>query len=293
MIAPEAGLRMVRADNPSAMTGTGTNTFVIGDGVVTVLDPGPDDDRHLAAILATLRHGESVGLILVTHSHLDHSALARRLATETGAPVAAYGDSYAGRSDLMQALAASGHALGGEGVDHAFRPDIALADGQQLVVADEVLTALWTPGHMGNHMCFRWRDAVFCGDHVMGWSSSLVSPPDGDLGAFMQSLHRLLHEKPRRLYPAHGAAIDDPASRIQELIAHRNMREREIIAALATGPKDIATLVTLIYTDISPALAAAAARNIFAHLIFLQERKRVAAQPLLSPNAIFSLIDHN
>lgn len=282
-IEPE--LRLVRANNPSVMTGEGTNTYIIGTGQVCVLDPGPADPAHLRAILHALQPGEQVGVILVTHSHMDHSPLARDLADATGAPVLAYGDSTAGRSALMQQLAAQGVTAGGEGVDLAFRPDLLLEDNETIAIGGHSIRAIWTPGHMGNHLCFAWRDAVFTGDHVMGWASSMISPPDGDMGAYMRSLSKLAEERARVLYPGHGAAIDAPDARIQALIAHRQARNDALLACLAAGPATITDLVAQIYSDIPGALHPAAARNVHAHLIDLCERQRVRPEPLPSPVA--------
>jgi glyoxylase-like metal-dependent hydrolase (beta-lactamase superfamily II) len=266
-------LRVVRADNPSAMTGPGTNTFLVGQGQVCVIDPGPDDDAHLAALLGALAAGEQIAAILVTHSHLDHSALAPKLAARTGAPVLAYGDSMAGRSSVMERLARDGLAGGGEGVDTHFRPDQSVVDLQELQVGEEQLTAFWTPGHMGNHLCFGWRDVLFSGDHVMGWSSSLISPPDGDMGAYMRSLRRLHEIAPRCLYPAHGADIPEPRARVDALIAHRLEREAQILSSLETdGPQTIPALVARLYHDVPHHLHRAAARNVHAHLVNLWER---------------------
>lgn len=272
------GLRVVLAPNPSPMTLHGTNSYIIGDGRVAVIDPGPADPGHLAALLAALAPGETVSHILVTHAHLDHAPLARPLAGTTGAPVLAFGDATTGRSALMSRLAAEGGIEGGEGVDAGFVPDITLADGAVVAGDGFRLTALHTPGHFGNHLSFEWEGAVFCGDHVMGWSSSLVSPPDGDMGAYMTSLDRLAGRGATRLYPGHGDPVADPARRIAELAAHRRAREEAIRAALAEGPSDAAGLAHRIYTDTPPALMRAAARNVLAHLLDLTERN--LAEPL-------------
>ncbi|WP_347313503.1 MBL fold metallo-hydrolase [Defluviimonas sp. SAOS-178_SWC] len=281
------GLRVVVAPNPSPMTLHGTNSYILGEGRVTVIDPGPADPRHLAALLAALAPGETVARILVTHAHLDHSPLARPLADTTGAPVLAFGDATSGRSELMERLAAAGGLDGGEGVDAGFAPDITLPDGAEIACDGFTLTALHTPGHFGNHLSFQWGDAVFCGDHVMGWSSSLVSPPDGDMGAYMASLDRLARLAPARLFSGHGNPVGDATDRIAALAAHRRTREAAIRAALAEGPADATTLARRIYAETPPALMPAAARNVLAHLLDLTERNLASPVDPLSAEARF------
>jgi glyoxylase-like metal-dependent hydrolase (beta-lactamase superfamily II) len=261
------GLLRVLAGNASAMTCWGTNTYIVGTGRVAVIDPGPADPAHLRQIMAALAPGQSISHILVTHSHLDHSPLAGPLSRETGAPVLAYGDSRAGRSPVMRALAASGLAGGGEGIQHDFRPDQTLADGDLVSGDGWTLQALWTPGHMGNHLSFRWKDAVFTGDHVMGWASSMVSPPDGDLGDYMASCRRLAGLGARVFYPGHGGPISDPRERLNWLVAHRQTRAAAILAALDDTPVSVKTICARVYTDIPAAMQAAARRNVFAQLV--------------------------
>ncbi|MCT8329098.1 MBL fold metallo-hydrolase [Albidovulum sediminis] len=271
----EPGLRVLRAPNPGPMTHSGTNTYILGEGRVAVIDPGPALAPHLAAILAALAPGEKVSHILVTHSHADHSPLARPLAEATGAPVLAFGDAAAGRSPRMADLALEGALGGGEGVDAAFRPDVAIGDGAVIDGDGWTLRAIHTPGHIGNHLCLAWGDRVFSGDHVMGWATSLVSPPDGDMGAYMQSLDRLAAEGAARLFPGHGDPVDDPAARIAALAAHRREREAQILAALAGGAADVPALAARIYTDTPAALLPAATRNVLAHLVDLMDRNLV------------------
>lgn len=286
---PEPLLRRILAPNPSPMTHHGTNSYILGKGAVAIIDPGPDLPAHQETLLSALAPGETVSHILVTHSHLDHSPLAPILARRTGAPVLAFGDSRSGRSATMQRLAKAGLARGGEGVDTGFRPDARLADGDRVDGAGWSLRALHTPGHFGNHLCFAWEDRVFSGDHVMGWSSSLVSPPDGDMQAYMASLDHLAAQGAMRLYPGHGAAIDDPAARIAFLTAHRRAREAEIVAALARRPANATALARAIYTDITPELMPAAARNVFAHLIDLTERNLATSDREIAFDAPFTL----
>lgn len=273
----EPGLRLVLAANPSPMTERGTNTWLLGEGDVTVIDPGPPDPAHLNAILAALRPGERVAQIVVTHAHLDHSPAARPLARATGAPVFAFGPAGAGRSGRMAALAAAdpaGALGGGEGVDAAFAPDESLPDGAELDLGRSAgrLAALHTPGHFGNHLSLQWGARIFTGDLVMGWAPSLVSPPDGDLTDFMASLDRVEALGPARLYPGHGAPVADGLARIQALRTHRQGREAAIRAALAEGAADLPDLVARVYADTPPALHPAAARNLLAHLIDLDHR---------------------
>lgn len=284
-LAPD--LTLLRADNPSPMTADGTNSYILGTTKLAVIDPGPDDPEHLARLLDVIGP-RAVGYILVTHSHKDHSALAPRLAQATGAPVLAFGDSEAGRSERMQSLAANHSVGGGEGIDLAFTPDRCLQDGEALLLDAETVTAIWTPGHMGNHMCFQWRDMLFTGDHVMGWAPSLVSPPDGDMGAYMRALERLGQIDTRVYHPGHGAVIDQPRARVAELIAHRRAREAALLTELRNGPAKIGTLVDRIYANIPQGLHKAAARSVFAHLADLHARDIIHAQPGLAPNADFS-----
>ena len=267
----EPGLRMVLAPNPSPMTHWGTNTYLLGAGEVAVIDPGPADDRHLAALLAALEPGERITQILVTHAHLDHSPLARPLARATGAEILAFGGATSGRSPRMVALAGLG---GGAGLDHTFQPDRLLRDGDQILGADWALTTLHTPGHLGGHLCFAWGETLFCGDHVMGWAPSLVSPPDGDMTDYMASLDRIAQGGWRRGYSAHGAPLPDLPARITEITAHRRSREAAILAALTDSP-DLATLQHRVYAELAPALQPAARRNLLAHLVDLAHRKKI------------------
>ena len=285
----EDGVRRIVAPNPSALTHQGTCTYVLGEGAVAVLDPGPEHAAHRDALLSGLAPHEKVAAILVSHAHLDHSEGAAALAAATGAPIYAFGPPDAGRSAVMARLATAGMAGGGEGVDARFRPDRLLPDGACVTVGDRPITALHTPGHFGNHLCFRMGDAIFTGDVVMGWASTLISPPDGDLGDYLQSLARLQSEAARVFYPGHGAPITDPAARLAELAAHRNSRTEQIMAALSKGPADAASLTAAIYTDTPANLLPAAQRNVFAHLVHLTTQGRTCPATTLSPQAVFSL----
>lgn len=289
-LAPAEGapIRRLIAPNPSPMTYWGTNTYLIGARDVAVIDPGPNDPDHLDAILAALPEGARISHILVTHAHLDHSPLAAPLARATGAPIYAFGDAKAGQSAVMRDLAAKGLAGGGEGTDTGFTPDEVLPDGARLTGPDWQIEALWTPGHFGNHLSFALGDALFCGDLVMGWASTLVSPPDGDLTDFMASCEAMRARGFARLLPGHGLEIEGPAERLDWLLAHRRSREGQILAALGDGPATPAALTGAIYTDTPPALMGAAERNVFAHLIDLFGKSQVTATPELSPTAIFT-----
>ncbi|TFL17979.1 MBL fold metallo-hydrolase [Jannaschia formosa] len=280
-----SGLRRVVAPNPSPMTEAGTNGYVLGRSDVVVIDPGPDEARHRAALIAAIA-GRPVRAVIVTHSHLDHSPGARPLADALRAPVLGFGPSAAGRSETMDRLA--GLVGGGEGVDVGFAPDDVLAEGDRVAGDGWTLRALHTPGHMANHLSLHWEEAgeTFTGDTVMGWASTLISPPDGDLGQFMASLDRLEALEARRFHAGHGAPVEAPSARCRALRDHRLAREAAVLDALAT-PHRIPELVAAIYTDTPPALHAAAARNVLAHLVHLAETGRVAAAPSLHPEAVW------
>jgi glyoxylase-like metal-dependent hydrolase (beta-lactamase superfamily II) len=256
-------VRRVLCGNPSAFTFRGTNTYLIGRGrEVAVLDPGPADAAHLAAIRAALR-GETVGHILVSHTHHDHSPGARALAEATGAPVLAFAPHLTPPGE------------GGEGGDHEFRPDRRLADGDTVAGDGWRLTALHTPGHCGNHLCFALEGTgiLFSADHVMGWSTSVVSPPDGDMAAYMRSLARLQAREgeDRLLLPGHGPAITEPAPFLAALAAHRQEREARVQEVLAARGRAMAEeLVGPVYGPLDPRLVRAAGRSLLAHLIKLE-----------------------
>lgn len=281
-------LQVVLASNPSPMTFWGTNTYLLGKDCLAIIDPGPENAQHFSALRAAIGT-RSVQHILVTHSHLDHSPLARSLSRHCGAPVLAFGDHRAGRSNVMKSLAADGLTGGGEGIDTAFAPDIHLADGDIVGGDWGEVRAIHTPGHIGNHLCFHWQDVLFTGDHVMGWASSLVSPPDGDLTDFMRSCRTLQKIDVAKYYPGHGPVITGPTARLHWLLAHREGRETQIRDALVDRQLTVPALARLIYDDVAPALLPAAERNVFAHLIDLVERGLVEALPRLSNDALFRL----
>ena len=282
-------LHCIVAPNASPMTWRGTNTYLLGQSSLAIIDPGPDMPAHFDAIIKAAT-GRKIEAILLTHSHVDHSPLARRLANATHAPILAYGDSKAGQSKIMQELLAAGMTGGGEGIDQDFKPDQCLKDGEVVHGPDWSLQALWTPGHMGNHMCFVWDDVLFSGDHVMGWASSLVSPPDGDLTDFMKACHRLRARDWSIFHAGHGAPITDPSGRLDWLIRHRLEREAQILDALAERPGTARDLAQRIYVETPPALLPAAERNVFAHLVDLTGKDRVAPQGALSVQSSFHRI---
>lgn len=287
-------IRRVLAPNPSPMTHYGTNSYLIGTGDLALIDPGPNLSAHGDALMAALDKGERITHILVTHSHIDHSPLAAPMAQALGVKVYAFGPSTAGRTAQMQALADTGLIAGGEGIDADFSPDVLLADGETLAHGDWSLKAIHTPGHLSNHLCFAMQDsggnALFSGDHVMGWASSLVSPPDGDMAAYMASTRKLAASDWSVIHSGHGAPITDPAIRLAFLIQHRKAREAAILQELSQGPTYIAALTKTLYADTPPALHPAAQRNVLAHLLDLVAQNRVTAYPAPGPSARYTLI---
>jgi glyoxylase-like metal-dependent hydrolase (beta-lactamase superfamily II) len=252
------GVRRVLVDNASAFTFKGTSTFIVGRGRVAVIDPGPADERHLAALLDAVR-GETVTHILLTHSHADHSPLARRLKQETGAITYAQG--------AAAAIAGEGLRLDSS-IDHDFVPDATLRDGDAVTGPGWTLEALFTPGHMSNHMCFALREeqALFSGDHVMAWATSVIAPPEGDMAQYFDSLRKLLGREDQVYHPGHGPSRRDPLPLVRGYLAHRRMREEAIRARVAQGARSVAEIVAAVYAGLDPRLLAAAALSTTAHL---------------------------
>ena len=294
------GIRRVTARNPSPYTFTGTRSYLIGGGALgrelALIDPGPDDPAHVDAILAALDPGERIAQVLVTHSHRDHSGAVAAVVAATGAEVAAFGPHGAGLSETMRRLATSGAALGGgEGGDAGFAPDRMLADGEAVEGPGWRLVALHTPGHLSNHLSFALdvpgaEGIVFTGDTVMGFATTLVSPPEGDMAAFMASLERLLARGDRLYLPGHGHPVREPKAMLAWQIRHRQERFEQILAALGQGPSDAAGLARAIYTDLDPALLPAAERNVLASLIGLADRGRVSSDGPVAADAVFRLV---
>lgn len=286
---PHRGIRRLLAPNPSPLTGPGTNGYIVGEGSVAVVDPGPDDDGHLAAWLDALA-GEEVSHILVTHAHLDHSGLAPRLSDAVGAPVAGFGRWDAGRSATMERLAGLPGITGGEGVDRSFDPDICIGDRETIVGPDWRIEARHVPGHFAGHLAFAVGDVALTGDHVLGWTSTVISPPDGDLRQFLASCDRLRGLDAPVFLPGHGEPIADPGARLDWLVHHRRERERQIISALSEGEMGIGDLVDRLYAATPRPLWPAAARNVLAHIVALFEEGRVLASPDLGTGARFRLV---
>ena len=269
---PEPLVRRILAPNPSPYTFTGTQTYLVGNaGDMAVIDPGPDDPAHISAIVSALGEDRLLA-IMCTHTHRDHSPAAKPLAQQTGAPIV-------GCAPLM--LAVDG-PRSDEAFDPGYDPDRVLADGEQMRGTGWTLTAVHTPGHTSNHLCFALEEsgALFTGDHVMGWSTSVVIPPDGDMGDYMKSLDRLYARADQGLdrvyYSAHGAPIDKPRQLVRGMIGHRRQRESQIVRLLGEGAKAITDLVPLMYKGLDPRLEGAAGMSVKAHLLDLERRGLVA-----------------
>ena len=259
-------VRRLLAPNPSPFTYTGTETYMVGKGEVAVIDPGPDLPDHVEAILAAIE-GERVIAILCTHTHRDHSPAARALKAATGA-------SIIGCAPLtMEDEGPRADAA----FDADYRPDRILADGETVSGPGWTLEAVATPGHTSNHLCFGLREsgALFSGDHIMGWSTTVVSPPDGDMAAYMASLEKLLGRPDRVYYPAHGDPVREPQRFVRAVAAHRRARERQILDLLELEAQPVPAMVASMYRGIDPRLHGAAGRSVLAHLIDLEARDRV------------------
>ena len=264
-------IRRVVAKNPGPFTFTGTGTYIVGRGRVAVIDPGPDLPDHIAAILRALEPGEEISHIVITHTHLDHSPAARPLKQQTGAPTYGFGPHGGNRP-------APGTRVE-EGGDYDFTPDLVVHDGDAIQGDGWTLEAVHTPGHTSNHLCFALGEekALFSGDHVMGWSTSVISPPDGDMKAYMSSLRLLLERDDALYWPTHGPAIQDPKSYVAAFISHREEREREILDCLSRGLTRIPDMVEVMYAKVDRALHPAAARSVLAHLVHMVQTGRVRA----------------
>ena len=269
-------IRRVVAENPSKFTYRGTGTYIVGHGDVVVIDPGPRLDSHRDALAAAL-HGERVRAILITHCHADHSPLAAWLREESGAPTIAFGphprpepgtEPVQDRDDDDDDDGDDGVATE-ETTDYDFVPDVVARDGDVVVDDPGVrMAAVHTPGHTSNHMCWTLEAerALFTGDHVMGWSTTVVSPPDGDMTAYLESLRRVAGRDDAVLWPTHGPARDDAAAYVSALVEHRLERERGVLEAVRSGRSTIPEMVALLYADVRTELHKPAGRSVWAHL---------------------------
>ncbi len=265
-------IRRVTANNPGPFTFKGTGTYIVGRGEVAVIDPGPDDPAHLEAILAAVA-GERVTHILITHHHSDHSPLAGALKAATGATI--YGCAVAGHEveDTGEVKMEAGH-------DHDFAPDVSLCGGGPVSGPGWTMEAIPTPGHTSNHLCYALKEenALFSGDHIMGWSTTVVTPPDGDMGAYLNSLDVIQNANYDVIWPTHGPPILKVGEFIDAYREHRLDRERQIVAQLASGETKIKSMVPKMYAAVDPRLYPAAAHSVFAHVIQLVKSGRVATE---------------
>jgi glyoxylase-like metal-dependent hydrolase (beta-lactamase superfamily II) len=257
----EPGIARVLAHNPSAFTYTGTQSYLIGEREVAVIDPGPHLPEHIEA-LETAIGGRSVAAILCTHTHRDHSPAARPLAEATGAPII-------GCAPL--ALETVGPRADAS-FDGDYSPDLVLKDADSVTVDGRRIVAVATPGHTSNHLCFAYEGALFTGDHVMGWSTTVVVPPDGDMAEYMRSLDKLRGRDDRIYYPAHGAPVTKPQQYVRSLIGHRMQRERQILQLVGEQPRPIPDIVANAYPGLDPRLVPAAGGSVLAHLVDLERR---------------------
>jgi glyoxylase-like metal-dependent hydrolase (beta-lactamase superfamily II) len=266
-------IRRVVARNPSPFTFKGTGTYIIGRGKVAVIDPGPALSEHVDALLMALR-GETVTHILITHTHVDHSPAAAALKRATGAETYGFGPHGSGRAEDRTGVG----GVTEEGGDHDFAPDVVMREGDDVAGPGWRLTAVETPGHTSNHLCFALAEekALFSGDHVMGWSTSVIAPPDGDMAAYMRSLAKLLQREDAIFWPTHGPPIPDPKPFVRAFIAHRHERSEAILQALAAGDAIIPAIVERVYIGLDPRLKGAAARSVLAHLVELVETGKAA-----------------
>lgn len=278
-VAP--GIRRIVANNPGPFTFRGTGTYVVGEGEVAVIDPGPDLAEHVEALLAGLKD-ERITHILVTHTHRDHSPAAAAVKAATGAPTYGFGPHAGGRR---------GDVAVEEGGDWDFAPDIVVRDGDAIAGAGWRFEAVHTPGHTSNHLCFALPEhgILFSGDHVMGWSTSVIAPPDGDMAAYMASLDKLLQRSDAVYWPTHGPAITAPKEHVRAFIAHRREREAGILACLEAGIGQIDAMVERLYLGLNPNLKRAAGRSVLAHLIDLIGRGAVFCEGTPTVGATYRL----
>jgi glyoxylase-like metal-dependent hydrolase (beta-lactamase superfamily II) len=257
----ESGIARLLAHNPSAFTYFGTQSYLLGREELAVVDPGPDLPEHLDALSDAIA-GRRVVAIMCTHTHRDHSPAARPLAERTSAPIIGCAplalESVGPRADAS--------------FDGDYMPDRVLADGESIEVDAIPVAAVATPGHTSNHLCFSYGDALFTGDHVMGWSTTVVFPPDGDMAAYMASLDKLRQRDDRIYYPAHGQAVTNPQQYVRHLAGHRMQREKQILSIVSEAPRAIPEIVARAYPGLDPRLVTAAGGSVHAHLLDLERR---------------------
>ncbi len=272
----EDDLVVITADNASPMTFTGTRTYILGTENLIVIDPGPNSEAHLSSIMKYIGK-RKVTDILLTHSHIDHSPLSRQLKTETGARIIGFGSADEARTSFMKKLSSSLDLGGEEGIDKDLVLDKKVVEKQLLKLNNYNIEVVHTPGHLSNHICFslKERKTLFSGDHVMGWATTLISPPDGDLGSFMNSLEKLSAREEVIYYPGHGKSLKEPRKMVLAQIKHRRDREKQILNSVSKISRTPAEIVDEVYDDLNPMLKAAAIRNVLAHLIDLYERDKV------------------
>lgn len=261
-------VRRVIAKNPSAFTFRGTGTYIIGKGKVAVIDPGPVLDEHIDVLMKTLAN-EEVSHILITHTHMDHSPAAKIIKEKTGAKTYGYGPHGAGK--IEQGVQVE------EGGDMDFKPDVKVNHGDIIEGDGWTMECVYTPGHTSNHICYALLEekSLFTGDHVMGWSTSIISPPDGDMTDYMNSLNLLLDRDDGIYWPTHGTCIDNPREYVRSFIAHRQERERQIITCLDNDLLYIKDMVPTMYTELNPNMYGAAARSVLAAIIRLIDQGQV------------------
>ena len=251
-------VKRVIAKNPGPFTYTGTGTFIVGTKELAVIDPGPIDNNHLNAIIKACGKNK-ISHIIITHTHNDHSPLSKSLKEKTGAPI------YSFLNEKMDTKTDNQFE---EGYDNSFKPDVVIKDGDLIKGYDWTLEAIHTPGHTSNHMCYSLAEEsiLFSGDHVMGWSTTVIVPPDGDMDEYLKSLEKLLDRNHQMYLPTHGTQIDDPHHLVNKYIEHRNNREDQIMKVIKSGSSKINEMVKIIYSDVDPGLHPAASMSTLAHL---------------------------